>query len=234
VISVDRDIQTIAVTGIIERSVFRSGGSINSVTGPQLRQSFVSAATRIGTVSITGDSFDSSIMAGLDLGIDAAFSPVASGPFADAVSNATIGTVTIGGNFRESDIVAGFGRGADGFFGTSDDTAAAGRATIGQITIGGNQVGSNRFSETYRIASTGTLGQVRIGGLPFSGTSGNFAVVSENLAPLALAVSELRTQVDSRVVSTLAIFNQPVDFSSVSSASLKSASLRSSPAATPT
>ncbi len=218
VISVDRDIQTIAVTGISERSVFRSGGTINSLTTPQLRQSFVSAATRIGTVSITGDSFDSSIMAGLDLGIDAAFSPVASGPFADAVSNASIGTVTIGGNFRESDIVAGFGRGADGFFGTSDDTAAAGRATIGQITIGGNQVGSNRFSESYRIASTGTLGQVRIGGLPFSGVSGNFAVVSENLAPLALAVSELRTQVDSRVVSTLAIFNQPVDFSSVSSA----------------
>ncbi len=218
VISVDRDIQTIAVTGIIERSTFRSGTSINAVTGAQLRQSFISAATRIGTVTITGDSFDSSIMAGLDLGIDAAFSTTASGPFADTVSNASINTVTIGGNFRESDIVAGFGRGADGFFGTSDDTAAAGRSSIGQITIAGTQVGSNRFSETYRIATTGTLGQVRIGGLPFSGVSGNFAVVSENLAPLALAVSELRTQVDSRVVSTLAVFNQPVDFSSVSSA----------------
>jgi len=217
-LSVDRDIQTVAITGISERSVFRSGGTINSFTASQLRQSFISAATRIGTVAIAGDSFDSSIMAGLDLGIDAAFSNTASGPFADTVTNASINSVTIGGNFRESDIVAGLGRGADGFFGTSDDTAAAGRATIGQVTIGGSQVGSNRFSESYRIASTGTLGQVRIGGLPFNGTIGNFAVVTENLAPLALAVSELRTQVDSRVVSTLAVFNQPVDFSSVSRA----------------
>src|SRR5256885_3306788 len=42
--------------------------------------------------------------------------------------------------------------------GTSDDLVADGRSTVGTVTIGGAQVGSNLNSQSYRISSTGTLG----------------------------------------------------------------------------
>ena len=127
-----------------------------------------------------------------------------------------MGAVTVGGNVQESDITAGFNRGGDSFFGTSDDTVAAGRGSIASVTVGGSGVGSTRSTESYRIASSGTLGPIRIGGAAFSGSRGNFAVEAPLLAPDAGRVVEIRTTVDSRVFTANLIFNQPIDFATLS------------------
>lgn len=215
-VSVDRDLGSVTASGGIERSSIRAGGSINSISTPSLRSSFIAAADAITSVAIGGDMFDSSVMAGLDLGRDAAFG--GTGLNADAVSTGTINTVTVAGNFRESDVTAGYARGADGFFGTSDDQLAPGRSAIGQVTIAGTQVGSPRSSESYIIGSTGTVASLRIGGLPFGGSSGNFALRTPLLAPAPLQVKDIVVSVESLVFSANVIFNQPVDASSVSSA----------------
>ena len=214
-ISVDREAASIAA-GSIERSLMRFGNSVGPVTAASIRTSVISAGDSIGAVAVSGDFFDSALVAGLDLGSDAFYG--GAGRAADRLSTGTVGAVTIGGNFQESDITAGFNRGGDSFFGTSDDTVAAGRGSIASVTVGGSGVGSTRSTESYRIASSGTLGPVRIGGAAFSGSRGNFAVEAPLLAPDAGRVVEIRTTVDSRVFTANLIFNQPIDFATLSPA----------------
>ena len=156
------------------------------------------------------------MMAGVDLGNDAAFG--GAGLNADRLSTGSIGPVTIGGNFRESDLTAGYLRGLDGFFGTTDDNVAAGRSAIGTVTITGTIGGSTRLTESYRIASSGTLGLVKIGGTTVTGAIGNFAIETPLLAPLSIQVSDIRLNVDSRVFTANLVFNQPIDASSAGKA----------------
>lgn len=215
VISVARDAASVTVGGAIERAGFRFGGSLGSFTAPSIARTYVSARDSIGPITITGDVSSSAFIAGLDLGTDALFG--GTGSAADYLSAGVLGDVTIGGNFRSSDIIAGLSRGTDGFFGTTDDSVAAGRSSIGRVTITGNQTGSTRNSESFRVASSGPIGQVTVGGQTTEG-SGNFRVESLGLAPVAIQVLDIQTTVDAQVYSTRLKFNQQIDSSSLASA----------------
>lgn len=216
VVSVDRNAASISVGGAVDRGVFRVGGDLGSFSAVSLNRSYVNAGNNLTSVTVTGDAFGTSFIAGLDLGQDGAFG--GSGLAADILSTGFIGTVTIGGNFRESNVVAGYNRGGDGYFGSTDDTVAPGRSSITSVTIAGNQVGSPRASESYRIASSGTIGSVLLGGVFFNGTTGNFGVLAAPLAPAPVQVTEIRPTVDAGVWSANLFFNQPIDASTASAA----------------
>ncbi|MCC6677807.1 MAG: hypothetical protein IT436_11730 [Phycisphaerales bacterium] len=213
-VNVDRDLSGFA-SGTMDNATLRSGGTIATITAGALNRTWISARDAIGTVSIAGDMFDSSIMSGGDLGADGEFG--GTGLNADRATTGTIGSVAVGGNFGESDVVAGLLRGADGFFGSSDDNVADGRSAIGSVTIGGTQVGSTRQSESYRISSTGTIDAVSIGGAPGQ-ASANFAIDRLNLMPLAVQVKDIQVTEDSRIYTARIFFNQPVDASTLARA----------------
>lgn len=215
-LSVDRSAASVAITGVVDRANIRVGESLSTFTSGAVTRSVLAVGDSLSTVTITGDAFGSTIAAGLDLGEDAFFG--GTGLNADRLSAGTIGTVTVTGNFRESSVVAGYARGADGFFGSTDDTIAPGRSTITRVAIGGTQVGSSRGSESYRVASSGTVGQVTLGGQAFSGTFGNFATEAPNLPPAAVQVTDIRTGSVAGVWSANILFNQPIDASSLSGA----------------
>jgi hypothetical protein len=211
-ISVDREIASVAA-GSFERALLRAGLSIGPVTAASIRTTILSAGDAIGTLAVAGEVFDSAFLAGLDLGADGTYG--GTGLRADRLSTGTVAAVSVGGSFLESDIIAGFARGADGFFGTSDDSVAPGRSSISTVVIGGSGVGSSRATESYRIASSGSVGTIRVGGLPFQGSRGNFAVETPLLAPDSGRVADIRTSVESRVFTANIIFNQPIDFASL-------------------
>ncbi|HYE62458.1 MAG TPA: hypothetical protein VD997_10710 [Phycisphaerales bacterium] len=216
VISVDRDAQSLVVSGNVDRAAFRFGRSLGSFQSGNFNRSFLSAGDNIGNITITGDANQSNIAAGADFGTDAA--PGGTGTAADRVSSGNIGAISIAGNFAQSSISAGYLRGRDGFIGTTDDLVGGGRSHIASVTIGGVQVGSSRGSETYRIASNGTIGPVRIGGANFTGSIGNFALEAPRLQPQSLVVTDLFVTVTSGISTANIVFNQPIDGTSISGA----------------
>lgn len=210
-VNIDRDLAGFAAGGM-DAATLRSGGTISSISTGYLNRTWISVRDAIGTVVVAGDMFDSSIIAGGDLGVDGEFG--GTGLAADQATSGTIGSVSVGGNFGESDVVAGLLRGVDGFFGSSDDNVADGRSAIGTVTIGGTQVGSTRQSESYRVASTGSIGSVTIGGAAGQ-PSANFAIDRLNLMPLAVQVKDIQVTEDSRIYTARIYFNQPVDASTL-------------------
>jgi len=223
-IVVAREINLINVDGAVHSALVRVGTRLGQLIVGSLTRTRVSVGDFLGgsdasggntggnvgvqAVIVRGGMFDSAIMVGGDLGSDGEIGGQRLA--GDRVTSGFLGAVSIGGDFEESDIVAGLLRGPDGFFGTSDDAVAAGRSTIGNITIAGSRVGSNRFTESYRIASTGTLGTVTIGGLPGRDQL-NFEINQLEFQPLAIQVDDLRvTLLNQQFVATIQ-FNQPVD-----------------------
>lgn len=214
-ISSDRSIASVVIGGSVNVGFIRAGESIGTVSAAALNRAWISARDAIGTVTLTGDMFDSSIMAGIDLGSDGRFG--GTGAAADAVTTGQLGTITVGGNFRESDIVAGLYRGTDSFFGTADDLAAEGRSTIGTIAITGSQVGSNVSSESYQIGATSTIGAATIAGVP-ARSQGNLKVGVVDYDPVAIQVTNLQVSEASRVYSASLTFNLSLDASTLSRA----------------
>ncbi len=212
---VERDAFSFTVGGAMVRGVFRSGSDLGAFTAGSLSESRVSVRDSIGSITVHGDVFDTSIQAGGDLGEDGR--PGGAGFNADQATTGFIGDVSIGGNFLESDIVAGMLRGPDGFFGTTDDSLAAGRSTIGNVSIAGTAFGSNLLSEQYRISSTGTLGSVTAAGIPPS-NSGNLKVLAIPTAPLPIVVEEIRVIADAGIFKAHIFFNQPMDSSTIAAA----------------
>lgn len=213
-ISSDREIGAITVGATVNGAFVRAGGSIAGLTSAgAMRQSVISAGFNIGPVSIGGEMFDSAISAGADLGRDGFYD--GTGVNADRLRTGSVGAVTIRGNFLESDITAGYLRGNDRFFGTVDDRIASGRGNIASVTITGTQVGSGRFSESYRIASNGTIGNVTIAGQASPGTVGNYGLEARELIPETAQVSDLALSVSANVSTAVVTFNQPMDFNSL-------------------
>lgn len=219
VISVDRDLTSVTLTGAATNVAVRAGSTLGTfVASAGISSTVVAAGDAITSVTVTGDASRSSISSGVDLGSDAFFG--GTGLAADVVSTGTIGTVSISGNIPATSITAGFNRGVDGFFGSSDDDVAPGRSSIGAVTIGGTVVGSNRNSESYRIESTGTLTSVRIGGSVVTagqntGTA-NFQVVVPNPVPQPLQVTDLVVSVAANTYSANIVFNQALNASTLS------------------
>lgn len=214
-INSERDIGSFTVGEIVDSATLRAGGALGAVDVGATSRTWISAGDSIASVNVRGNFFDSSILAGGDLGSDTEFGGF--GLDADTVRTGSIGPVTVAGDFAESDLAAGILRGADGFFGTSDDNLAEGRSTIGNVTITGRNVGSTRNSESYIIASTGRLGVVTIGGVA-GVSSGNFSVTTEVLPPLPFAVTDLRVTQDARVYTAAIQFNQAIDSSTIGAA----------------
>lgn len=211
-ISADRDLNYFVTKGLVEGATVRAGSSMTLFQAGSVSRTWLGVRDTISEIKVAGDVFDSSLMAGVDLGRDTEFG--GTGMNADDVSTGYIGKTTIGGNFKESDITAGIIRGKDGFFGTSDDGIAEGRSVIGDITITGGQAGSDRSSESYRITSSGTIGKVIIG----SGNAPNFAVEPLVLPPLPFQVTDLQTQYSSGVYYAKIYFNQPANSGTIEDA----------------
>lgn len=212
-VNIDRSItQIFNVGGIMGQTIIRAGGSITNITAAEINRARISVANVIGSVNIAGDVFDTSIIAGGDLGTDGRTGTTGDVSTADRATSGTIGTVTIGGDFFESDIVAGFLRGEDGFFGTDDDTAASGNSSIGNIIIAGDGIGSNVNSESYTIAAAGSLAFVTIGG--DEGRSvGNFTIDPFAGEPLPIQVTNLAVTQDARSYTAAFTFNQEINTS---------------------
>ncbi|MCA9287620.1 MAG: hypothetical protein KDA05_03490, partial [Phycisphaerales bacterium] len=224
VIVIAREANAINVTGTIANALIRVGSRLGSLTAGELSRTRVSVGDFLGgsnasgsntggnqtvqAVRINGNVFDSAIMVGGDLGADAEIG--GSRLSADRVTSGFLGSVFVGGNFIESDIVAGLLRGPDGFFGTSDDAVAAGRSTIGTVTIVGSQVGSNRFTESYRIASTGSLRGVTIAGRPAQNQL-NFETRELGFQPLEIQVDDVVVGLENDQFVATVFFNQAID-----------------------
>lgn len=214
-VNVLRELFQFSVGQALDTGSVRAGGSITNFVAGSVTRSWVSVRDSLNAVTVNGSVFDSSIMAGADLGTDAEFGGV--GLAADSVTSGFIGNVSITGDFYESDIAAGVIRGVDGFFGTSDDNLGNGRSSIGNVVITGTGVGSNRGSESYRIISTGSVGAVTLGGLPAT-NRGNFKVEARVLQAVPFGVSDLAVTQSSGVYIARIVFNQPVDSSSINAA----------------
>ncbi|MEO0482578.1 MAG: hypothetical protein AAF138_03060 [Planctomycetota bacterium] len=210
-INIEREANAINL-GFVETALIRAGGGINVLNASSLSETRVSVGNFLNTVNIAGDMFDSALLIGADLGADATFGGINAN--ADVLSNGSAGAINIGGDFVESDIVAGFTRGPDGFFGTADDSIAPGRSFIGSITIAGDEVGSGFNSESFRIASTGGVGPVTVGGVGAT-DRGNFAIELPLLDPEPIQVTDLVVSESSRVYTASIFFNQPVDISTI-------------------
>lgn len=210
-VNVDRSINFRA--GTMDRGNLRVGDRIVTFRADSVSQSHISANNRIEDVQVAGDVFDSSFLAGGDLGADAMF-----GGGDDRATTGSVGSVSIGGDFIESDIAVGVLRGVDGFFGTGDDVIAAGRGSIDRVTIAGTQVGSNLSSEQYRIAATGDVGNVTIGGQPPANNTGNFRVESLETEPLPIRVRDIAVTWEGGVYVAHIQFNQDMEGSSIAPA----------------
>lgn len=208
-ISSDQNITSVALATVVAGGI-RAGGNIGPVTAQSFNGAVISARDSITSLNVVGDSRDSAIYSGADLGRDASFG--GDGANSDTVSNGTIGPVTIGGSFPESDIAAGVYRGPDGFLGTADDTASDGRSAIGAVTIAGQSVGSNINSEQYRVISTGSVGRVLVNNSDVA-VRGNFAVRQLGALPVPVVVTDVNVFEDSRVYRAEFSFNQPIDAS---------------------
>ncbi|MBZ0171133.1 MAG: hypothetical protein K8E66_02015, partial [Phycisphaerales bacterium] len=125
-----------------------------------------------------------------------------------------IGAVSVGGDFTISDVVAGYLRGPDGFFGTGDDLLASGRSSIDSVTVGGQITGSNRQSESYRIASTGSVGAVTEGGAPANNDQ-NLTILAEPLDPLPIQIEDVSVTRDGREYVATLTLNRGIDSSSL-------------------
>jgi len=212
--SSDREIDAFTA-GSLSRAGVRAGKIIRSINVGTSSESRVSARDAITSINVGGNVDSTAFLAGVDLGTDASFG--GTGRAADVVTDGTIGQVIIGGNFTRSDVAAGILRGPDGFLGTSDDRADDGRSSIGSVTIGGAIVGSPFNSQQYRVASTGSVGIVRVGGSNFM-SSGNFSVNRLNANPVPVQVEDLQVIEDGRVYVGRITFNQAIDASTLTNA----------------
>lgn len=212
-INVERDLGSVTALSM-NLAQTRTGGFLGSLTTGPLTRSRVSARDGIGGVQVNGSVSETSIQAGGDLGDDAA--PGGTGFNADSVSSASIGPVIVSGNFSQSDVVAGLLRGPDGFFGTLDDSAAAGRSNIASVQIAGTQVGSNTSSQSYRVAATGIVGTVTVGGNIYTPATGaNFLVQKLATRSNPLRVQDIVMSQDSQVWFAKFLFNQDIDTGTV-------------------
>jgi hypothetical protein len=211
-INVNRDLASFTVGGTINTGFFRVGATVGTITIGAISGGRVTAGDSIGAITIFGNANQSNIQAGGDLGADAA--PGGTLFNADSVRAGNIGNVTIGGNFFKSSLVAGMLRGPDGFFGTADDSIAPGLSNIGSVTIAGTQVGSNVFSEQYRIEASNTLGTVTIGGQTAT-SAGNFAVGVVPSEPSSIIVLDLKTIQANGIWTATFTFNQAIDVSTI-------------------
>ncbi|MEL7473506.1 MAG: hypothetical protein AAGK04_09330, partial [Planctomycetota bacterium] len=212
-INVERDIGSLNL-GTVETSLIRAGGGIGSFISGRLAETRVSVGDFLTSATINADMFDSMFLIGADLGSDADFGGIDGA--ADRLTSGFAGNFTIAGDFEESDIVAGFTRGPDGFFGTPDDSLAPGRSTIGNVTIGGDNVGSGFNSESFRIATTGTVGTVTVDNRLATAT-GNFAIDRPGLDPEPIQIVDLVVSESARVYTASIFFNQPIDLSTIPS-----------------
>lgn len=216
-ISIDRNASAINVTGATDHANIRVGRALAAFSTGDLLSSVVSAGESIGTAAIAGSMGDSTISAGVDLGRDAFFGGADLN--ADTPRTGRIGSVTITRDLIESNIVAGYNRGKDAFFGSNDDTVAPGLSTIDSVNVQGTARGSTRLSENYRIASSGSLGTVIIGGTGFSGipTNSNFGTEAQRgvLLPAPVVVNDIRVTSSGGVFSSDIVFSQPIDASTL-------------------
>ncbi len=214
-VSVERDLTSFGVGGAVQGGLLRVGSTLGSFTAGSITGGRVAAGDSIGSVTVFGSVSQANIQAGGDLGADAA--PGGTLFNADSPRAGAIGNVTINGNFARSSLVAGILRGPDGFFGTTDDTVAPGLSSIGNITIAGTQVGSNVFSEQYRIQASNSIGTVLIGGAAPTNT-GNFRVDVQPGEPSSIRVEDLSTKQVSGVWTAKIQFNQAINISTISAA----------------
>lgn len=212
-ISVDNGIRgALFVDGSINNSSIRSGNNIQSVTAFDMSGTTISAANTIGSVDITANVLSSTIIAGADIGRDAAFG--GQGVNADTTNGGNIGTVTVGGDFIQSSVAAGILRGADGFLGTTEDLVSGGRSNIGSVTIGGTQVGSNRGSETFGVFATGEIGAVTVNGQATT-QQRNFRVETLETLPQVVQVEDIEVAFDGGIYVARVFFNQEMNAQSL-------------------
>lgn len=212
VISVERDLSSLRVTGVVTNGNYRVGGTLTSFSAGGATNLLLGAGGGIGSASFSGATTDTTVAAGLDLGTDAVFGGV--GLAADKTRASSVGSVNVFGNFTRSNVIAGINRGTDGFFGTNDDISSDGRANIGSVTISGTATGSGVGSESYRVLGTGTVGALTIGGFSSNG-GGNFQRAVVATQPTPIQVTDLRVTQNANTYTARITFNQQVNAASI-------------------
>ncbi len=201
----------VIIAGQTDVALIQISGSLGQFSTNSLRNTRLAITNSLNDgINVVGDSTNTAIMFGVNLGREADFDSV-SGAGNDTVragfANAPI---NIGGNFFRSNIVAGSLRGADGFFNTASDLLTPGLSVISEVNIGGSGTGSNVFSESYTISSTGALGPVRIAGQTGQ-SAGNFSIRDAQRTPVPIQVVDLRVTSASAVFTGRITFNQDMN-----------------------
>lgn len=214
IINAQRVVTNFNISGAVDNARIRAGDAIGNFRAGSISESRVSSGGFLTNIEIAGNVVDSQLLIGTDLGDNAEFDIAPTSEFnTDVVGAGFNETVTIGGSLIRSDIAAGTNRGPDRFFGTGDDRFSAGRSILGRVSIGGDIIGSNRETESFRIVSSGSLGQVTTRGQAAQLT-GNARVVTPDLVPVPIRVTDLRIQQVSQTYFARITFNQPMDSSS--------------------
>lgn len=215
-INVERSINVLAINGQADNALIRVGRSAGTITLGSANESRISINDTLTNFNVAGDFFDSALLLGLDLGVDANFDS-ASGLSNDTLTTGGLVSAVIGGDFRESDIVAGGDRGSDRFFGTEDDGAARGRGNIQSFVVNGIARGSNFNSESYLVSATGDVVSVRINGAAVSANTsiGNLDIRSLDLGSVAIEVTGIEVVEQSGAFFVFISFNQAMDTESL-------------------
>ncbi|MEO0511286.1 MAG: VCBS repeat-containing protein [Planctomycetota bacterium] len=231
------EVAGVSVNGQVRRAVVRAGGSItnvfvNGTTNPDgsfadaVSESRFSVGENIGTFDVNnGNVFDTSIQAGGDLGFDGRPDNV-TGNSDDRLTTGFITTVEVDGTFVESDIVVGALRGEDDFFGTVDDSLAAGLGTLGTVRILnqedralGDVLGSDNDSESYVIQVAGVTpppaSAITVGGINAQSIN-NFTIQPFLSQAEALEVTDVVViREEGEIYVANVRFNQEVNFDTV-------------------
>ncbi len=216
IISVDQDASRLTITGAVDEGGVRVGGATQTFSAASLFRARLSFRSGVTNLNINGNTDESLVYAGTDLGEDARVGGTNAN--ADTTGNGNISRAVFGGDFTRSDLAAGVRRGASGFLTTSTDIAAPGRSVITSVVINGTQVGSPVNSQQYGIVTNGSVGGITIGGAGFTGGAGNFQSINYDSQPELLRVVDLRVGELGGVFTARMTFSQALNFSSVSSA----------------
>ena len=141
VIEADYNIKKVTLGEVLNGTIIRSGGSIDSLTAASLTGTTVSSAWGINKIAVGGNVADSSFYAGYDLGRDLLLGSADDNPIAGGVHSGIMGSIDVGGNFTNSHVYAGID--------PSDDSEAPGVSRVDRVNIRGTASGSTIAADTY-------------------------------------------------------------------------------------
>lgn len=164
VISADRDIQSVVVSGgaMFEATVFAGrvlgavtvAGDVRSDTTPgNTGRNVFAAGDLVQNIAVGGSMDLAQIMGGVrSLGDDMAAGGY--GDNADTTQAGAVSGVSVAGSMTNTQITAGMNAGSDREYNTTDDLLEIGSSSVGAVSVGGSGAGSSVYTDTFLAGAT--------------------------------------------------------------------------------